>query len=272
MSYTDGTPKTVTSASDGSYSFTVSYNWSGTVTPSLTGYTFSPPDRDYSTTPVTADLASQDFSASSTLFTNCASVTEIPQSECEALVALFNNTNGAAWTTNTNWLLTNTPCLWYGVNCWGRHVKGVNLTNNQLSGSIPTELGNLNQLADLHLGENQLSGNIPPQLGSLTNLIWLDLENNQLSGSVPTELGNLNQLTELDLYQNQLSGSIPSQLGNLTNLQYLWLGNNQLSGSIPISLGNLTQLTDLGLWGNQLNGSIPLSTGQPDPANKSSTQ
>ncbi len=69
LSYTDGSAKTATSASDGSYSFAVSYNWNGTITPALTGYTFSPTDLDYSTTPVIADLTGQDFSATLNTYT-----------------------------------------------------------------------------------------------------------------------------------------------------------------------------------------------------------
>jgi hypothetical protein len=41
--------------------------------------------------------------------TNCADVTEIPQSECEALVALYTSTNGTEWTNNTGWNTTSTP-------------------------------------------------------------------------------------------------------------------------------------------------------------------
>jgi hypothetical protein len=61
LSYTDGNPKTITSELDGSYSFTVSYNWSGTVIPSLAGYSFTPVQRDY--TNVQANQANQDYTA-----------------------------------------------------------------------------------------------------------------------------------------------------------------------------------------------------------------
>lgn len=57
LSYTDGTTKTATTDSIGNYSFTVSYNWSGTVTPSKAGYTFSPANRTY--TNLTADQSNQ---------------------------------------------------------------------------------------------------------------------------------------------------------------------------------------------------------------------
>ncbi len=46
---------------------------------------------------------------------SCETVSEIPPLECEALVALYNSTNGAGWTISTNWLTTNTPSNWYGI-------------------------------------------------------------------------------------------------------------------------------------------------------------
>jgi hypothetical protein len=61
LSYTDGTPKTTTAAADGSYSFVVSYNWSGTVTPSKEGYSFSPVNRPY--TNVLANQTLQNYTA-----------------------------------------------------------------------------------------------------------------------------------------------------------------------------------------------------------------
>jgi Leucine-rich repeat (LRR) protein len=190
-------------------------------------------------------------------FTNCANQTEIPEVECVALVALYNSTSGASWTTNTGWLQTNTPCSWFQVSCDSGHVTSLYLASNQLSGSISPELGNLANLTQLGFPNNQLSGSIPTQLGNLANLTQLDLSYNQLSGSIPTQLGNLAYLYTLDLRFNQLSGSIPTQLGNLTNLDWLDLGGNQLSGPIPIEFGNLTQLYILYLFDNQLTGSIP---------------
>ena len=61
LSYTDGTPKTATSGVGGAYSFSVSYYWSGIVTPSLAGYTFTPTNRSY--TNVVADQTAQDYTA-----------------------------------------------------------------------------------------------------------------------------------------------------------------------------------------------------------------
>ncbi len=63
LSYTDGTAKTVTADGTGAYVFSVPYNWSGVVTPSKSGVTFSPASRSY--TNITADLASQNYTANS---------------------------------------------------------------------------------------------------------------------------------------------------------------------------------------------------------------
>ena len=70
---------------------------------------------------------------------------------------------------NTHWLSDRPLGEWYGVvtNADGR-VSWLNLGANQLSGSIPPELGNLTNLTLLALGGNQLSGSIPPELGNLT--------------------------------------------------------------------------------------------------------
>ncbi len=61
LSYDDGGPQTATSDASGSYTITVPFNWSGTVTPSKATYTFAPANRTY--TNVTADQTAQDYTA-----------------------------------------------------------------------------------------------------------------------------------------------------------------------------------------------------------------
>jgi len=217
---------------------------------------------------------------------NCA-LAAVPSNEKDALVTLYNSTNGPSWDINTNWL-SGDPCAdnWFGVTCDANsHITEIELIDNnlvatipseignltylqsldfwgnELIGSIPSTIGNLSNLWFLDLGANQLSGSIPSSLGNLTNLNVLWLEDNQLSGYIPMTLGYLYDLEILGLYDNQFTGSIPSTLGSLTNLQILDLGSNQLSGSIPLSLGNLTNLEGLGLYENQLSGYIPSALG-----------
>ncbi|TGV01071.1 leucine-rich repeat domain-containing protein [Flavivirga rizhaonensis] len=186
----------------------------------------------------------------------------VPTSERDALVALYNATDGANWTNNTNWNTTVDVCDWYGVTVTNGHVTGLNLSNNQLSGAILIDISTLSGLLTLNLGSNQLTGTIPPELGSLSNLTFLNLSNNQLSGSIPPpQLGNSSNLSYLNLSNNQLTGLIPIEIGSLTSLTYLYLSNNQLSGNIPIELGNLANLQQLYLDRNQLSGSIPVELG-----------
>ncbi|NJO15964.1 MAG: hypothetical protein HC877_09485 [Thioploca sp.] len=196
--------------------------------------------------------------------TNCSQVTEIPKIECEALIALYNSTNGPGWKNKAGWNTNNTPCSWYGISCVDGYVYSIRLIGNYLSGLIPPELGNLSNLQWLWLYYNKLSGPIPPELGNLDNLRSLELNNNQLSGPIPPELSNLDNLQSLSLNYNPLSGTIPSELSNLSNLQGLYLYSNQLSGPIPPELGNLSNLQWLLLYDNKLSGPIPPELGNLD--------
>nr|NIM13762.1 hypothetical protein [Candidatus Aminicenantes bacterium]NIM80428.1 hypothetical protein [Candidatus Aminicenantes bacterium]NIN19821.1 hypothetical protein [Candidatus Aminicenantes bacterium]NIN43697.1 hypothetical protein [Candidatus Aminicenantes bacterium]NIN86447.1 hypothetical protein [Candidatus Aminicenantes bacterium] len=194
----------------------------------------------------------------------------IPASERAALIALYNSTNGDSWTNNSGWktppldtdgfAMPGTENTWYGI-VSGINVTQISLSNNNLSGSIPSTLGNLGSLELLNMCDNQLSGSIPSELGNLNSLWGIFLNTNQLSGSIPSELANISILQDLYLHYNQLSGSIPPELGNVSTLEGLNLSNNQLSGSIPSELGNLSRLDWLSLSGNQLSGSIPSELG-----------
>ena len=107
----------------------------------------------------------------------------IPSEELEALIALYNNTNGDSWTNNENWL-NDTPCSWQGVTCENGHVTQLYLADNQLNGTIPPEIGNLTSLTSLEFNKNNLSGNIPSEIGNLSSLTWLGFSNNnQLSSN-----------------------------------------------------------------------------------------
>ena len=108
------------------------------------------------------------------------------QQQREALVALYDATDGSNWTNNSGWLDSlGTECSWYGVTCVDNSVTVLNLHNNQLSGSIPIEIGNLANLRNLNLYNNQITGSIPSELGFLSYLEFMDVRVNQLSGVVP---------------------------------------------------------------------------------------
>mmetsp|Transcript_20791 Transcript_20791/g.31308 ORF Transcript_20791/g.31308 Transcript_20791/m.31308 type:complete len:965 (+) Transcript_20791:157-3051(+) len=130
---------------------------------------------------------------------------------------------------------------------------------NDLSGTIPTEIGSLTNLSGLSLRENtQLSGSIPSEIGLLTNLSFLDFYSNELAGAIPTNIGLLTGLKDLYLSQNSFTvGTIPTELGLLTALTYLEVFSSSLTRMIPSEIGLLTSINSILLNDNSLSGTIP---------------
>lgn len=213
------------------------------------------------------------------------SFSDVPASERNALIALYDSTGGDSWTTKTNWKTAADVSTWYGVTVVSNHVTEVILPNNNLVGFIPTkidsltelkvlnlsqnsglggtngipaEIGNLTNLEDLNLGFNDLVGTIPNSIWSLPNLKKLILENNNLTGNIPNAIENLLSIELINLAYNELNGSIPNKFSTLTNLQYLQLNNNKFSGNIPTSLGSCSLLEYLDISSqNYIEGQIP---------------
>lgn len=174
-----------------------------------------------------------------------------------ALVALYKNTGGDNWTKQDSWLSSKPVSEWYGITITRNRVTSVQLDNNNLNGTIPADIGDLDALQYLYLNNNNLSGEIPARIGDMSALYRIYLNNNQLSGRIPSSVGNLTYLVHLILNDNNLQGEIIPEISNLTNLTELELQNNALEGQIPESLVKLRSLDILYLGGNYLKGSVP---------------
>lgn len=184
-------------------------------------------------------------------------------SDWEALLALYEATDGRNWENNDHWLTGADLGEWHGVttDANGR-VTGLDFFGNGMDGELPPELGNLTNLVVLRIGNDRaLTGQIPPELGNLTNLEVLEFTLNSLGGEIPPELGQLSNLRELTIRKNKVTGRIPPELGNLANLEKLDLYINLLLGPIPPELGKLTALRELNLGRNYLRGPIPAEFG-----------
>ena len=182
--------------------------------------------------------------------------------EREALVALYEATNGPNWSWSRNWMTSAPLSQWQGihVNDEGRVIR-LQLQSNNLAGPLPPELANLTHLKFLRLQGNKITGRMRAWLGALRHLEDLDLGRNELLGSIPPELGGLSELRFLGLCDNELTGPIPPELGNLSNLTILSFCANELTGSTPAELAKLSSLTELNLENNELTGPIPPELG-----------
>ncbi|CAN4109807.1 unnamed protein product [Withania somnifera] len=162
---------------------------------------------------------------------------------------------------NESWTPANSVCHWVGVTCGSRHqrVKSLKLSNMDLTGIIPKDIGNLTFLVSLELGNNNFQGNLPQERARLRRLKFLDLSFNNFRGEVPSWFGFLHQLQFLNLENNSFTGSVPASLSNASRLEILEISANLLQGNIPEEIGNLHNMIELSIQDNQLTGSIPFS-------------
>ncbi|CAO2039665.1 unnamed protein product [Urochloa humidicola] len=113
------------------------------------------------------------------------------------------------------------------------------------------------------MADNQFTGRIRHELGQLPNLQVLLLGANNLTGGISGTLLNCSSLQFLDLGFNMLGNTLPSDIGDvLPNLQLLYLDSNNFEGSIPASLGNVSGLEELDFSYNNFTGEVPSSLGK----------
>ena len=177
----------------------------------------------------------------------------------------------------------------------------MNLAGNDLSGALPSNLGDLRRLTELDISNNELTGAIPSSLGNISNLRALRLDGNRLTGSIPSALckfastinpqqGSANlpcdtgstptsddraalvefyNATDGPNWSNNSNWGSNEPLGRWNGVETdsngrviaLRLRYEDLNGTIPSSLGNLTNLRVLFLRLNRLRGPIPSSLG-----------
>ncbi|HKK11496.1 MAG TPA: hypothetical protein VJ945_01610, partial [Flavobacteriaceae bacterium] len=92
----------------------------------------------------------------------------ISSKEEQALVSLYNSTNGESW--YHTWVLDAPVTTWYGVVIEDDKVVELNLEFNNLQGTLPEAIGDLVHLKKINFFRNNITGNIPNSIGNLKAL------------------------------------------------------------------------------------------------------
>ena len=186
--------------------------------------------------------------------TDCASVTQIPESECLALLDIWQAGDGNGWNTfgATQWGFDDEPCGWVGVVCSGGRVTELRLTSRNVTGAIAPEISDLPELQVIEMINNSID-TIPSEIAELSKLQTLSLGTNLLE-SVPSAIGDLPALRDLSLNGNQLT-SLPPAIGQLSTLETLRVAFNDLT-SVPSFVADLDNLLWLDLRANDI-GVLP---------------
>ena len=208
----------------------------------------------------------------------------------QALMDLYETTGGDSWSNHSGWGSGNPSGNWHGinVNSQGRVIR-IDLSGNNLSGSLPESLGNLSKVTYFNVKQNRLSGELPwAGIGNMSSLRYLllngrtvdprpdetyhhpgkdlsgsysDERTNDFTGTMGAEVGRLSNLIHLELTGVNsdhvgLTGPIPPEIGNLRNLEGLFLSYNSFD-SLPPSMGNLTNLYQFDIIESQMGGELP---------------
>ena len=171
---------------------------------------------------------------------SAASEGQVPDAvEYAALEAFYNATNGDNWKRKNNWLQGTTSAdfaNWYGVHVTDGDVSSIQLWYNNLTGSIPSELTDLN-IEVLYVHDNRISA-LSVDFSKFSQLKGLYIGGN-LFTEIPKGISTLPQLQNLQIGGNPIT-SIPSEIGDLISLQELNIAGSRQLSSLPDNIKNLT--------------------------------
>lgn len=183
-----------------------------------------------------------------------------------ALRAIYFATQGDLWTNQYGWEFSiDTPPPIFDYSHWGgitvnqetKRVIGLILATNNLTGTIPSEIGLMKELSFLDLSHNNLTGPLPGSIINCENLSTLIITNNHISGILPDSLLTIKNLTSLAMNNNIIEGTLPSVINVNSMLSSISIANNKLIGTIPGSFLSLPNLISLDLSNNILEGPLP---------------
>lgn len=154
----------------------------------------------------------------------------------QALIDFYNATDGDHWSNNTNWCTDKPIGEWFGVYTDGYpYVNRLMLNNNNIKGEIPQTnfFSKIGPLWNLDLSENEISGSIPAEMANNLNLALVSLFSNQLSGELSEDIFKLPSISYFSASNNHLTGTIPAGIARLMDNSQVDIYNNDFSGDVP---------------------------------------
>ncbi|MBA0561445.1 hypothetical protein Golob_018271 [Gossypium lobatum] len=134
-----------------------------------------------------------------------------------------------------------------------RNLSVLALSRNKFSGELP-EI-NTASIMVLLLSENNFSGPLPKSISNIHRLLLLDLSKNSFSGNEFPAFGPDSLIAFVDVSSNNFSGKVPSDFGLFTVM--LSLSQNGFYGPLPENFSNLIMLEHLDLHDNNISGEFP---------------
>ncbi|XP_076895384.1 uncharacterized protein LOC143547991 [Bidens hawaiensis] len=154
-------------------------------------------------------------------------------------------------------------CKWSGIKCEPNTflINTLDISNRNLSGSIPDNITYLTHLHHLNISVNAFAGPLPPAIFNLTLLRTLDINHNFFNSTFPLGMKKLKLLTYFNAYSNNFTGPLPDECARLEFLQHLNFGGSYFEGEVPKSYGGFKSLKFMYLAGNTLTGAVPAELG-----------
>ena len=172
-----------------------------------------------------------------------------------ALTAFYNAAGGANWTNRTNWLTTSDYCSWFGVTCnkplaLGGVVIGIELNNNNLTGTLSDQISCLKSLKTFYINENPglswtINGSALCDLSQ--SLQFFQANNSGLTGTLPTCLCGMNYMQYFYVDRNDITGELPACTAPtvMTYLREMHVRCTGITGTLPAWFNSLNFLEEL---------------------------
>ncbi|XP_049412778.1 probably inactive leucine-rich repeat receptor-like protein kinase At5g48380 [Solanum stenotomum] len=163
------------------------------------------------------------------------------QSDIDCLKSIKDSLIDPSNILNSTWKFDNQTegfiCKFRGIQCWNddeTRVLFISLPDMGLIGEFPPGIQNCTSLTSLNLSNNELYGTIPSDISKLfVYAVDIDLSSNLFSGAIPSDISNCSFLYSLNLEKNKLEGPIPPEIRLLRRLRMFNVADNMLTGPVP---------------------------------------